>query len=164
MSEALPIRVLFVEDDEDVRMQHAQALSWPASRSKASPASRGARAQIVLRRAGGRGLRRASLPGMSGTDWLPRDPHDRPELPVILVTGHGDIAMAVQAMRDGAYDFIEKPFTSERLVAVVRHAVERRAADAAGAGAARAAGELARHPGGADRPLGADAAGAPHRA
>ena len=43
---------------------------------------------------------------------------------MILITGHGDIAMAVQAMRDGAYDFIEKPFTSERLVAVVRRAVE----------------------------------------
>ena len=82
---------------------------------------------------------------------------------MVLVTGHGHIAMAVQAMREGAYDFIEKPFTSERLAAIVRHAVERRAAGAAGARAARRAGELARHPGGADRPLGADAAGAPHR-
>jgi two-component system C4-dicarboxylate transport response regulator DctD len=48
------------------------------------------------------------------------------ELPVILITGHGHIAMAVDAMRDGAYDFIEKPFTTERLVAIVRHAIERR--------------------------------------
>jgi len=45
---------------------------------------------------------------------------------VVLITGHGHIAMAVKAMREGAYDFVEKPFTSERLVAIVRHAVERR--------------------------------------
>ena len=45
---------------------------------------------------------------------------------MILITGHGDIAMAVQAMRDGAYDFIEKPCTSERLVSVVRRAADKR--------------------------------------
>ena len=48
------------------------------------------------------------------------------ELPVILVTGHGDITMAVQAMRAGAYDFIEKPFPSELLVEVVGRAAEKR--------------------------------------
>jgi len=63
---------------------------------------------------------------LSGTEWLPEIRAIDAELPVVLVTGHGDIAMAVRAMRDGAYDFIEKPFTSERLVAIVRHAVERR--------------------------------------
>ena len=47
---------------------------------------------------------------------------------MILVTGHGHIAMAVQAMREGAYDFIEKPFTSERLVC--DRAPRRRAAPA----------------------------------
>ncbi len=55
-------------------------------------------------------------------DVLARDP----ELPVILITGHGDIPMAVQAMRDGAYDFIEKPFANERLVDAVRRALEKR--------------------------------------
>jgi len=49
-----------------------------------------------------------------------------PDLPVVLVTGHGDISMAVQAIRDGAYDFIEKPYRGELLVDVARRAVEKR--------------------------------------
>lgn len=67
------------------------------------------------------------LPGLDGLGLLREvRRHDR-ELPVLLVTGHGDVGMAVDAMRDGAYDFIEKPFTSERLVAAVRSALEKRA-------------------------------------
>ena len=48
------------------------------------------------------------------------------DLPMILVTGHGDIAMAVKALQQGAYDFIEKPASSDRIVAVVQRAVEKR--------------------------------------
>ena len=52
--------------------------------------------------------------------------HDR-ELPVVLMTGHGDVSVAVQAMREGAHDFIEKPFATERLISVVQRAMEKRA-------------------------------------
>ncbi len=45
---------------------------------------------------------------------------------MILVTGHGEVQLAVKAMRDGAYDFIEKPFASQALAGVVRHALDRR--------------------------------------
>ncbi|MER9617454.1 sigma-54 dependent transcriptional regulator [Mesorhizobium sp. M0207] len=48
------------------------------------------------------------------------------DIPVILVTGHGDIAMAVKAIKDGAYDFITKPFAADRLVQSVRRAAEKR--------------------------------------
>ncbi|MRI35189.1 DNA-binding response regulator [Endozoicomonas sp. OPT23] len=48
------------------------------------------------------------------------------DIPVILITGHGDVSTAVNAMRDGAYDFIEKPFTNKHLVSVVQRALERR--------------------------------------
>ncbi|CCO48895.1 C4-dicarboxylate transport transcriptional regulatory protein dctD [Vibrio nigripulchritudo SOn1] len=45
---------------------------------------------------------------------------------MILITGHGDISMAVQSMHDGAYDFIEKPFSNDRLIDTVKRAIERR--------------------------------------
>lgn len=50
-----------------------------------------------------------------------------PDLPVIMITGHGDIATAVEAMREGAYDFLAKPFPSDRLIQSVRRAAEMRA-------------------------------------
>lgn len=66
------------------------------------------------------------MPGMSGLD-LQRELKARScNVPVILITGHGDIAMAVSAMREGAYDFIEKPYDAEQLIASIEKA---RAAD-----------------------------------
>ncbi|WPP02302.1 sigma-54 dependent transcriptional regulator [Pseudomonas sp. HR96] len=67
------------------------------------------------------------LPGMDGLQLLTQLKASDPALPVVLITGHGDISMAVGAMRNGAYDFMEKPFAPERLVEVVRRALEQRA-------------------------------------
>ncbi len=67
------------------------------------------------------------LPEMDGLEFLVRARKIDPHLPVILITGHGDISIAVQAMRDGAYDFIEKPYSAERLVKTVQRALEKRA-------------------------------------
>ncbi|MCU6497826.1 sigma-54 dependent transcriptional regulator [Rugamonas sp. A1-17] len=66
------------------------------------------------------------LPGRSGLELLAQAAALDAELPVIVVTGHGDVEMAVSAMRSGAYDFIEKPFAAERLLDAVRRAQERR--------------------------------------
>lgn len=66
------------------------------------------------------------MPGMDGMALL-REVHQRdPDLPVILITGHGDISTAVEAMREGAWDFLEKPFSSEQLVEVVRRGIDKR--------------------------------------
>lgn len=64
------------------------------------------------------------MPGMDGMTLLERMREIDPELPVILVTGHGDVQLAVRAMREGAFDFIEKPFTTAELLPVVARAVE----------------------------------------
>jgi len=56
------------------------------------------------------------MPGMDGLQLLERLQADDPGLPVILLTGHGDVPMAVEAMRNGAYDFLEKPFTPQHLL------------------------------------------------
>jgi len=66
------------------------------------------------------------MPKMDGLTFLKAALEVDPKLPVILITGHGDIPMAVEAMRDGAYDFLEKPFPADRLVELVKRGVERR--------------------------------------
>lgn len=67
------------------------------------------------------------LPGMSGLTLLEELYRLDKDIPVILITGHGDISMAVEAMRAHAYDFIEKPFNASRLVDVVKRALDKRA-------------------------------------
>ncbi|WP_296233964.1 sigma-54-dependent transcriptional regulator [uncultured Pseudomonas sp.] len=66
------------------------------------------------------------MPGSDGLQLLDKLLQIDSDLPVILVTGHGDVPMAVQALRQGAYDFIEKPFTPERLLDSVRRALDKR--------------------------------------
>lgn len=66
------------------------------------------------------------MPGMGGLALLTRLQQLDPDLPVILLTGHGDVPMAVEAMRDGAYDFLEKPFSPEALLSSLGRALEKR--------------------------------------
>ncbi|MBA6110830.1 sigma-54-dependent Fis family transcriptional regulator [Pseudomonas asiatica] len=66
------------------------------------------------------------MPGMDGLQLLERLQADDPDLPVIMLTGHGDVPMAVEAMRSGAYDFLEKPFTPQHLLGSLRRALEKR--------------------------------------
>ncbi|WAJ37593.1 sigma-54 dependent transcriptional regulator [Pseudomonas sp. GOM7] len=66
------------------------------------------------------------MPGSDGLQLLDKLLQLDHDLPVILITGHGDVPMAVQALRNGAYDFIEKPFAPERLLDSVRRALDKR--------------------------------------
>lgn len=64
------------------------------------------------------------MPGMSGLE-LQKELSERGiQLPVIIITGHGDVEMAVRAMKGGAFDFIEKPFPDQNLLDVVQKAVD----------------------------------------
>jgi two-component system, LuxR family, response regulator FixJ len=65
------------------------------------------------------------MPGMSGIDMLKRLREMKIEVPVIVITGHGDVPLAVEAMKVGAIDFLEKPFDDEVLLASVKAAIER---------------------------------------
>ncbi|MBM7036362.1 sigma-54-dependent transcriptional regulator [Vibrio ulleungensis] len=67
------------------------------------------------------------MPGLSGLSLHRSLLKQSPDIPVILITGHGDIAMAVDAMREGVYDFIEKPFSNDFLIKSVKKAAEKRA-------------------------------------
>ena len=66
------------------------------------------------------------MPGLNGLDLMRDALAIDPDLPVIVITGHGDVAMAVEAMRDGAYDFVEKPFAPDRIANSAKRACEKR--------------------------------------
>jgi two-component system response regulator FixJ len=70
------------------------------------------------------------MPGMTGIELLQKLKSLAPFLPVVIITGHGDIPLAVNAMKNGAVDFVEKPFDDEVLLASVRNALSRMAPDA----------------------------------
>ncbi|GAB2863686.1 sigma-54 dependent transcriptional regulator [Pseudoduganella ginsengisoli] len=126
MDSIYDIEILLVEDDPTVRAGSAQALDLAGFNVREFVEAEKALAQIeahapfVL-------VTDVRLPGMSGLELLQAARKIDPNMPVIVVTGHGDIAMAVQAMHDGAYDFIEKPYSSEQLADVVRRAADKRA-------------------------------------
>lgn len=65
------------------------------------------------------------MPDMTGIELLQRLRSKSIDLPVIVITGHGDIPLAVEAMKSGAIDFIEKPFAEESILKAVRAAAER---------------------------------------
>lgn len=69
------------------------------------------------------------MPGLSGIDLLRRLKEMKIDAPVIVITGHGDVPLAVEAMKSGAADFLEKPFDDEALLASVRLALRQRGAD-----------------------------------
>ncbi len=66
------------------------------------------------------------MPGLSGLEFLKVVKKSAPEVPFILITGHGDVATAISAMKGGAYDFLEKPARPQYLVEVVRRALNMR--------------------------------------
>ena len=123
MTDAL--KVLIVEDDPDVALGCEQALQLADIAAECVGSAEQARRRLG-RDFPGIVVSDIRLPKLDGMSFLREILAVDPELPVVLITGHGDVSMAVQAMKDGAQDFIQKPFAPEYLVEVVRRALEKR--------------------------------------
>jgi len=66
-----------------------------------------------------------SLPDLNGLDLQKRIASERTDLPIIFITGHGDVPKTVQAMKAGAVEFLTKPFNDEAILSAIRQALER---------------------------------------
>ncbi|HXH02616.1 MAG TPA: sigma-54 dependent transcriptional regulator [Candidatus Competibacteraceae bacterium] len=119
------LQVLLIDDDLHLRQAASQALELGGLRVQAL-AGAGEVAAQLHRDWPGVIVCDIRMPGMDGMTLLRQVMALDPDLPVILITGHGDVPLAVEAMRAGAYDFIEKPFASGLLLDVVRRALEKR--------------------------------------
>lgn len=118
-------RILLIDDEEEMRLSSAQALSLfgldVATFASAEPVL-----ELVGYSFDGVVISDIRMPGMDGMTLLYRIREMDAEIPVILVTGHADVQLAVSAMRAGVYDFIEKPFSAQNLVGIIRRALDRR--------------------------------------
>jgi DNA-binding NtrC family response regulator len=120
-----PAKVLIVEDDADVRLAREEALQLAGIEVLAAASAE--RAKTMLEpHFSGVVVTTMRLAGMDGLQVLQFARGLDADLPVIMIAGHSDAALAVEAMRGGAYDVIEKPFSPEHLVEVVKRALEKR--------------------------------------
>lgn len=118
--------VHLIDDDEPVR----SALSFVLEMNEL-PARAYASGEEFLEIAGslrnGCVVTDIRMPGMSGLDLIKRMKEHGIDLPVVVITGHGDVPLAVEAMRAGVIDFLEKPFDDEALLKSIRLALNARA-------------------------------------
>ncbi|MBS0451603.1 MAG: sigma-54-dependent Fis family transcriptional regulator [Proteobacteria bacterium] len=119
------VSILIVEDDPDVQFGCVQAMEL-ADIPVNAVASAEEALLMIGQGFGGIVVTDMRLPAQSGLDLIRFCRQHMPDMPVIMITGHGDVGLAVEAMRSGAYDFIPKPFSPEALVEVVRRAREKR--------------------------------------
>jgi two-component system response regulator DctR len=119
-----PDRVVYVVDDDDAvrnavrllfRTADLEVETFPSAAAFLAQADLERRCCLLLD---------IRMPGMTGSDLHDELRGRGVRAPVIFITGHGDIPMAVEAMRKGAYDFIEKPFDDEQLLGQVLNALE----------------------------------------
>ena len=120
------LKVLIVEDDTEVLLGCQQAMQLADVDVLTAPSAEKAK-PILETGFNGVVVTDMRLPGMDGLRFLRQARGIDADLPVIMITGHGDVTLAVEAMRSGAYDFIQKPFNSAHLVEVVKRAMEKRA-------------------------------------
>lgn len=118
-------KVALVEDDDDLRASTAQLLQLAGFQVVAFPDAPAA-LNVVDAAWDGIVISDVRMPGLSGIDLHRALAQRDPELPVILITGHGDVAMAVDALKSGVWDFLTKPFPADALIAAVERALTAR--------------------------------------
>ncbi len=125
MSTMQPEPVIYVIDDDETVRHSLEFLLKSSGITVRGFESAKAFLEILPEVEGGCVITDVRMPGMTGIDLLRHLHATKAGLPVIVITGHGDIALAVEAMKIGAFDFLEKPFDDELLIAAVRAALQR---------------------------------------
>lgn len=119
------ISVILVDDEEDVREAVSQSLQLEGLGVRAF--ARADRAlEHINKGFNGVIISDIRMPHMTGMEFLAQVSEVDPDLPLILITGHGDVTLAVEAMQKGAYDFVEKPFAQSRLLDAIRRGLDKR--------------------------------------
>jgi len=121
----MPSDILIVDDEADIRELVSGILQDEGYATRTAPNSDDALASVVARRPNlvflDIWLQNSRLDGLQLLDLLKME---HPELPIVMISGHGNIETAVSAIKRGAYDFIEKPFKADRLLLVAERALE----------------------------------------
>ncbi len=124
MNTSAPVPIIAViDDDEAARLSITQMLRLRGYSAHAFSSAEAALAWPGLPDADGI-VCDIRMPGMDGEAFLAEMTRRSLPIPIILVTGHGDVAMAVRCLKAGAYDFVEKPFDDDFLLVSLRRAVE----------------------------------------
>jgi len=122
---SLDLPILVVDDEASIRASIEQFLTLSGLKVQTFDHAEACLA-AALQTPVGAIVSDVRMPGLDGLGLLAQAQRQDPGLPVILLTGHGDVPMAVAALRDGAYDFIEKPFDPEALLQALHRALEKR--------------------------------------
>ena len=110
----LGFKVAIIDDEKDIRESISQWLTLTGYETSVFSDADSA-LKVIGNGYPGVVITDIRMPGLGGMELLKRLSHIDPQIPVILITGHGDVPMAVEAMRIGAYDFLEKPFEPEKI-------------------------------------------------
>ena len=119
------LKVMIVDDEKHVRESLQQTLTLEDFDIEACESAQEA-LKIIEANWEGIVITDINMPHMNGVELLERIQAIDSDIPVIVLTGHGNVSLAVEAMRLGAYDFLEKPFSVDILLETVHRAVEKR--------------------------------------
>jgi two-component system response regulator FixJ len=117
--------IIYIVDDDDAVRESLQFLLKTAGLKSQTFESARAFFEILPQVTSGCVITDVRMPDITGIDLLKKVKEVNADLPVIVITGHGDIALAVEAMKIGAMDFLEKPFDDDHLLTSVRAALDR---------------------------------------